>query len=59
MPEPTHDTPPDRCILRHRMFSVREAPLFRRAETDGTPVMAESLFVNQLKTLPVRLTPET
>jgi len=40
MPEPTHDTTPDRCVLGHRMFSVLEAPLFRRAETDGTPVMA-------------------
>jgi len=36
--------------------TLRRYPKIR---IDGTPVMAESLFVNQLKTLPVRLTPET
>ena len=29
----------DRCVLRHRLFSRFGDPLFRRAETDGTPVM--------------------
>ena len=30
---------------------------YPRMELAGTPVMAESAFINQLKTLPVRLTP--
>ena len=30
---------PNRCVLRHRLFSRFGDPLFRRAETDGTPVM--------------------
>jgi len=30
---------PDRCVLQHRLFSRFGEPLFRRAETDGTPVM--------------------
>lgn len=33
------DTTPDRCILQHSMFSVLGEPLFRRAETDDTPMM--------------------
>ena len=35
--------PPDRCVLRHRLFSRFGEPLFRRAETDGTPVMVVML----------------
>jgi hypothetical protein len=31
--------PPDHCRLKHRLFSRFGDPLFRRAETDGTPVM--------------------
>lgn len=31
--------PPDHCRLQHRLFSRFGDPLFRRAETDGTPVM--------------------
>jgi len=30
---------PDRCVLHHKLFSRFGEPLFRRAETDGTPVM--------------------
>src|SRR5207248_9866573 len=30
---------------------------YPRMELDGRPVMAESAFINQLKTLPVRLSP--
>lgn len=32
-------TPQDHCQLKHRLFSRFGDPLFRRAETDGTPVM--------------------
>ena len=35
----TSTAPPNRCVLRHRLFSRFGEPLFRRAETDGTPVM--------------------
>ncbi len=31
--------PPDHCRLQHRLFNRFGDPLFRRAETDGTPVM--------------------
>ena len=31
--------PQDHCRLKHRLFSRFGDPLFRRAETDGTPVM--------------------
>lgn len=36
---PTESEAPTRCLLQHRMFTVCGAPLFRRAETDGAPVM--------------------
>jgi len=32
-------TQQDHCLLQHRVFSRFGDPLFRRAETDGTPVM--------------------
>ena len=35
----TKPAPPDHCTLKHRLFSGFGDPLFRRAETDGTPVM--------------------
>lgn len=35
--------PADRCQLNHRVFSTFGNPLFRRAETDGTPVMVVQL----------------
>jgi hypothetical protein len=41
-PDPGDPNPPEaptRCLLRHRMFTVCGTPLFRRAETDGAPVM--------------------
>ncbi|HVC63250.1 MAG TPA: hypothetical protein VND19_23165 [Acetobacteraceae bacterium] len=31
--------PQDHCFLQHRLFSRFGDPLFRRSETDGTPVM--------------------
>jgi hypothetical protein len=33
------DAMPDRCVLRHSVFNRLEGVTFRRAETDGTPVM--------------------
>lgn len=41
-----HDEPearPDRCVLQHPLFSALGEISFRRAETDGTPVMVVSL----------------
>ena len=35
--------PPDHCALQHRVFTSLGEPLFRRAETDGTPVMVVKL----------------
>jgi hypothetical protein len=35
--------PQDHCRLKHRLFSRFGDPLFRRAETDGTPVMVVML----------------
>ncbi|HUN42776.1 MAG TPA: hypothetical protein VMU81_20985 [Acetobacteraceae bacterium] len=45
--------PPDRCVLRHRLFSRFGEPLFRRAETDGTPVMVV-LLGDREAALPLR-----
>ena len=36
---PSNPPPQDHCRLAHRLFSRFGDPLFRRAETDGTPVM--------------------
>lgn len=36
---PQNSAPQDHCRLKHRLFSRFGDPLFRRAETDGTPVM--------------------
>jgi hypothetical protein len=36
---PQNPAPQDHCRLKHRLFSGFGDPLFRRAETDGTPVM--------------------
>lgn len=36
---PPNLEPQDHCRLEHRLFSRFGDPLFRRAETDGTPVM--------------------
>ena len=33
----------DRCTLQHRVFTLFGQPLFRRSETDGTPVMVVQL----------------
>ena len=38
--ESASESPPsDHCVLVHRLFATFDTPLFRRAETDGTPVM--------------------
>ena len=34
---------PGRCNLTHRVFTSFGEPLFRNAETDGTPVMVVKL----------------
>lgn len=41
----THDdeSPPDRCLLTHPVFTMLGAVSFRRARTDGTPVMVVTL----------------
>ena len=36
-------TQEDRCSLQHRVFTLFGDPLFRRSETDGTPVMVVRL----------------
>jgi hypothetical protein len=36
---PMTETPGDLCLLQHRVFALFGEPLFRRADTDGTPVM--------------------
>ena len=36
-------TTSDHCVLEHRVFTSFGEPLFRRAETDGTPVMVVHL----------------
>ena len=38
-----NSVPSDRCNLEHRLFSSFGELLFRRAETDGTPVMVVKL----------------
>jgi cytochrome P450 len=47
------------ALARLELTILLEETLARypEMEFDGTPVMAESAFINQLKTLPVRLTP--
>jgi hypothetical protein len=34
---------PEHCILQHRLFASFADPLFRRAESDGSPVMVVKL----------------
>ena len=34
---------PDQCILEHRVFTSFGYPVFRKAETDGEPVMVVQL----------------
>jgi cholest-4-en-3-one 26-monooxygenase len=43
--------------LELRILIEETLKRYPEIELDGTPVAAEALFVNQLKTLPVRLTP--
>src|SRR5665213_1957701 len=53
MPNPAADDQPTTCVLAHRGFALLGVPLFRRAETDNTPVMAVTLGERQV-TLPLR-----
>jgi hypothetical protein len=53
MPPPAADDQPTTCVLAHRGFALLGVPLFRRAETDNTPVMAVTLG-ERLVTLPLR-----
>jgi hypothetical protein len=41
--DPPKLAPQDHCRLKHRLFNRFGDPLFRRAETDGTPVMVVML----------------
>jgi hypothetical protein len=45
--------PPDHCVLSHRVFASFGDPLFRRAETDGTPVMVV-LLGDKTAAIPLR-----
>ena len=53
MPPPPSDDQPTVCMLAHRGFGLMGAPLFRRAETDNTPVMVVTLGERQVS-LPLR-----
>jgi hypothetical protein len=37
------DSPPERCLLNHQVFTMLGAVSFRRARADGTPVMVVTL----------------
>lgn len=50
---PPPDDQPTVCVLAHRGFGLLGAPLFRRAETDDTPVMVVTLGERQVA-LPLR-----
>lgn len=43
--------------LELRIMFEETLPRYPQMELDGKPVMVESAFINQLKTLPVRLSP--
>jgi cholest-4-en-3-one 26-monooxygenase len=45
--------------LELRILFEETLKRYPQIRIDGTPVMVESLLINQLKTLPVRLTPES
>jgi hypothetical protein len=51
--QPAPDDQPTTCVLAHRGFSLLGEPLFRRAETDATPVMVVTLGERQAA-LPLR-----
>jgi hypothetical protein len=51
-PSPSDDQPTV-CVLAHRGFVLMGAPLFRRAETDATPVMVVTLGERQVS-VPLR-----
>jgi hypothetical protein len=48
MPVPPSDDQPTVCALAHRGFVLMGAPLFRRSETDETPVMVVTLGERQV-----------
>ena len=37
------ESPPERCLLNHQVFTMLGAVSFRRARADGTPVMVVTL----------------
>ena len=43
----------DRCVLQHRLFVIMGEPMFRRSETDGTPVMVV-LLGERIAAIPLR-----
>jgi hypothetical protein len=43
----TTSSPQNRCCLIHRVFATFGDPLFRRAESDGAPVMVVQLGEKQ------------
>ncbi len=43
----------DRCVLQHRLFGIMGEPMFRRSETDGTPVMVV-LLGERIAAIPLR-----
>jgi len=45
--------PPDHCVLVNRVFTAFGDPLFRKAETDGTPVMVVQLG-EKMAAIPLR-----
>jgi len=53
MPSLPPDDQPTTCVLAHRGFAMFGEPLFRRAETDSTPVMVVTLG-ERLVSLPLR-----
>jgi len=53
MPRPASDDQPALCVLAHRGFAMFGVALFRRAETDSTPVMVVTLGERQVA-LPLR-----
>ena len=53
MPRLASDEQPTSCVLAHRGFGLLGTPLFRRAESDSTPVMVVTLGERQVA-LPLR-----
>src|ERR1035437_5357732 len=52
-PSPAEPPAMDRCVLQHRLFVIMGEPMFRRSETDGTPVMVV-LLGERIAAIPLR-----